>query len=165
MKPPGGGNDTKVARLIDAPRERIYRALTDPEALVAWLPPGTMRGVMHAFEARVGGGYRMSLFYPDDESAARGKTSEREDRVNVRFVELTPPARIVEAVTFDTAQAAFRGEMTIIWTLAADGGGTQVAVACRNLPPGIRPEDNETGSRQSLEQLARYVEDESRMRD
>jgi hypothetical protein len=30
---------------------------------------------------------------------------------------------------------------------------------CENIPPGIRPEDNEAGSRQSLAQLAAYLAD------
>jgi uncharacterized protein YndB with AHSA1/START domain len=97
----------------------------------------------------------MSLFYPPDERSFRGKTSEREDRISVRFVELVPPRRIVEAVTFDTADPAFRGEMTIVVTFAAVSGGTEVTFACRNLPPGLRAEDNEAGARLSLEQLAR----------
>jgi hypothetical protein len=29
---------------------------------------------------------------------------------------------------------------------------------CENLPPGLRPQDNEAGSRLSLEQLARRFE-------
>jgi hypothetical protein len=33
-------------------------------------------------------------------------------------------------------------------------GGTEVTMSFENLPPGLRPEDNEAGSRLSLEQLA-----------
>jgi len=33
----------------------------------------------------------MSLFYPPDERALRRKTSDSQDMVNVRFVELAPP--------------------------------------------------------------------------
>jgi len=33
-----------------------------------------------------------------------------------------------------------------------------VTILFENIPPGIRPEDNEAGSRSSLEKLARYVE-------
>ena len=75
----------------------------------------------------------MSLFYPPDERAFRGKTSDREDIAKVRFVELAPPGRIVEGVTFVAADPAF----------------------CRQ---ALRAEDNEAGSRLSLEQLARRFE-------
>jgi uncharacterized protein YndB with AHSA1/START domain len=85
---------TRTSRIIRARPEQLYQAFIDPAALVAWLPPAEMTGKIHAFDARVGGGYRMSLFYPPDERAFRGKTSEKEDMVDVRFVELTPARRI-----------------------------------------------------------------------
>jgi uncharacterized protein YndB with AHSA1/START domain len=112
-----------------------------------------MTGRIHAFDARIG--YRMSLYYPPTEHAFRGKTAEREDMVAVRFVALAPPRRIVQAVTFHSADPAFLGEMTMVVTFDPVAGGTEVAVTCTNLPPGLRPEDNEAGTRLSLEQLAR----------
>jgi len=44
-------------------------------------------------EIRRAGRGRISdvLFYPPDERAFRGKTSDSEDMVKVRFVELAPP--------------------------------------------------------------------------
>jgi hypothetical protein len=41
----------------------------------------------------------------------RGKTAEREDMVSVRFIELVPECRIVEAATFDTDDPVLEGEM------------------------------------------------------
>ena len=149
---------TRTSRIVKARPEALYAAFMDPSALVAWLPPAGMTGEIDRFDARVGGGYRMTLRYPPDERAFRGKTSEREDVVEVRFVELAPPRRIVEAVNFVSADAAFHGEMTITVTLEDAPGGTEVAFLCENLPPGLRPEDNEAGSRLSLEQLARRFE-------
>jgi uncharacterized protein YndB with AHSA1/START domain len=146
---------TRTTRLIGARPEQLYAAFLDPTALVDWLPPGDMTGKIHEFDARVGGGYRMSLFYPPDERVFRGKTSDREDMVNVRFVELAPPHRIVEAVSFATTDPALLGEMTMTATFEEASGGTEVALLFENLPPGLRPEDNEAGARLSLEQLAR----------
>jgi uncharacterized protein YndB with AHSA1/START domain len=94
---------TRNSRFIKAPPEALYRAFTDPAALAVWLAPGDMTGKVHGFDLRVGGGYRMSLFYPSGEKARRGKTREREDRFTARFVELTPHRRIVEAITFDSS--------------------------------------------------------------
>jgi uncharacterized protein YndB with AHSA1/START domain len=149
---------TRASRIIRARPDELYAAFMDPAALVDWLPPDEMTGKIHAFDARVGGGYRMSLFYPPDEHSLRGKTSEREDMVDVRFVELAPHRRIVEAVNFVTTDPAFVGEMTIVVTFEDVSGGTEVTFLCRNLPPGLRPEDNEAGSRLSLEKLARRFE-------
>jgi uncharacterized protein YndB with AHSA1/START domain len=78
--------------------------------------------------------------------------------VNVRFVELAPPRRIVEAVSFVTTHPALFGEMTIVVTFEEVDGGTDVTFSCEHLPPGLRAADNEAGSRLSLEQLARRFE-------
>ena len=100
----------------------------------------------------------MSLYYPSSEKAFRGKTSEREDRFTARFVELAPPRRIVQAITFDSVDPAFSGEMIMVVTLEAEESGTRVTIVFKDIPPGIRPEDNETGTRLTLEKLARHVE-------
>lgn len=149
---------TKNSKVIKAPRDALYRSFTEPAALAVWLAPGEMTGKVHDFDARVGGGYRMSLFYPASEQTARGKTAEREDRFTSRFVELTPRSRIVQAITFDTDDPAFSGEMTMDVTLEERDGSTEVTIVFEHIPPGIRPEDNELGTELSLEKLARYVE-------
>ena len=149
---------TRTSRVIKASREALYQAFTDPEALAAWMAPEGMTGKVHELDLRVGGGYSMSLFYPSSEQEHRGKTSEREDRYTARFVELAPPDRIVEAITFDTEDPAFSGEMTMVVTFEDKDGGTEVTILFENIPPGIRPEDNDAGTRSSLEKLARYVE-------
>ena len=155
------GCSTRSSRIVSAPAERVYQAFMDPDELVAWLPPAEMTGTFHEFDARVGGGYRMSLFYSPDEQEFRGKTADCEDMVNVRFVELAPPHKIVEAITFVSDDPAFAGEMTLTVTLDAVACGTEVTMLFEDIPAGIRPEDNEAGSELSLGQLARYLESQS----
>jgi hypothetical protein len=75
--------------------------------------------------------------------------------VKVRFVELTPPRKIVQAGRFVTTDPAFFGEMTMTATFEEVPGGTEVTLVFENLPPGLRAEDNDAGARLSLEQLAR----------
>jgi len=130
----------------------------DPAVLVEWLPPAAMTGRIHAFDARVGGGYRTSLYFPQGEPSPHGKSAESEDRVEVRFLDLAPARRILEAVTFVSNDPAFLGEMTVEVTFEPVPGGTEVTFLCRNLPPGLRAADNEAGARLSLEQLARRFE-------
>lgn len=149
---------TRVSRHIRARPEAVYDALLDPEALMAWLPPDRMTGKMHRFDGGVGGGYCMSLYYPPDETHHTGKTATHEDKVTVRFVELIPPSRIMQTATFHTTDPELMGEMTMVISLDAVADGTEISFLCRNLPPGVRLEDNEVGSRHSLEQLARRFE-------
>jgi uncharacterized protein YndB with AHSA1/START domain len=78
--------------------------------------------------------------------------------VIVRFVELVPPHKIVEAITFATTDPAFSGEMTMTATFEDVSGGTEVTLLFTNLPPGLRPQDNEAGAQLSLEQLRRRFE-------
>lgn len=154
-------NSTRTSRVIDAPREAVYRAFTDPEALVAWRAPGDMTATMHDFDLRVDGGYTMSLIYPTPDHEQPGKTHEHEDRYTSRFVTLEPPERIVEAIRFDSDDASFSGEMTMEVTLDDQNGRTRVTMVFRNLPPGVRPEDNDAGTRSSLDKLARHLGDRS----
>ena len=149
---------THNARFIQAPPTAIYRVFTNPTALAVWFAPGDMTATVHHCDGRVGGGYQMSLYYPAADPTARGKTSEREDRYTARFVELTPPHRIVEAITFDAVDPAFAGEMIMVVTLATAVGGTTVSILFQDLPPGIRPADNAAGTQSTLEKLAHYIE-------
>lgn len=151
-------SSTQNSKLIHASPEAVYRAFTDPAALEVWLVPGDMTGKVHNFGLRVGGGYEMSLFYPSSDTTSLGKSADKEDRYTARFVELTPPRKIVEAIIFDSDDPGFSGEMTMEITFEAENGGTNVTINFKNLPSGIRPEDNEAGTKSSLEKLARYVE-------
>jgi uncharacterized protein YndB with AHSA1/START domain len=150
---------TKVSRIIKAPRHAVYKACLDPGALAKWRVPENMTAHVHAFDAREGGTYRMSLTYQDPQQSPGGKTSKDTDTFQGRFVELVPDEKIVEAIEFESQAPGFAGEMTMTTRLAdADGGGTEVTILCEDLPAGIRPQDNETGTRQSLHKLAALLE-------
>jgi len=148
---------TLVRRHIAATPDIVYAAFMDPAALVQWLPPGEMTGRIHAFDGRIGGGYRMSLYYPSTTTEVLGKTAAQEDLVEVRFTDLVPPRRIAEAVTFTSADPVLQGEMLIEIDIAPASCGTLVTFLCRDLPPGLKPEDNEQGCHQSLDQLAAFL--------
>ena len=152
------GNGSRVSRVIRAPRATIYRAFLDPQAVAAWMAPDTMRSTIHTFEAREGGQFRISLSYAGSDDTERGKTDATTDTYHGRFAELIPNEKIVEIVEFESADPAFGGEMTMTVTLADVEGGTEVTLQYDNVPPGIRPEDTEVGSRSSLQKLAALVE-------
>lgn len=58
-----------VDRFINASPTAVYRALTDGQAVGLWRAPDGMACTVHAFDARQGGEFRISLTY-DDESRA-----------------------------------------------------------------------------------------------
>jgi uncharacterized protein YndB with AHSA1/START domain len=154
----GQERNTRVSRIIKAPRRAIYQAFLDPEALVSWLPPDTMKGHIYEFDAREGGAYRMSLTYLESDHATRGKTSEHTDVVRGRFLKLIPDEQIVQLIEFESEDPAFAGSMTLTWALADVSGGTEVTILCENVPEGIRTSDHEAGMRSTLENLAAFTE-------
>lgn len=151
-------SSTRSTRLIKASPETVYQAFTNPEALAVWLAPGDMTGQVHHFDAKPGGGYEMSLFYPGATTGSPGKTTAREDRFRSRFVELTPYKKIIQAINFVTDNPQLTGEMMMEVALDPVASGTQVTILFTHIPPGIKPADNEAGTEQSLDKLAKYVE-------
>ena len=143
---------------IRATPQEIYDAFINPRALEVWQAPGDMTAKVHDFDLRVGGGYRMSLFYPDNEKEAIGKTSGREDRFATRFIDLIPGEKIVQAINFETSNPDFAGEMIMEIKLEPIDNSTKVTILFKDIPQGIRPEDNEAGTISSLEKLAKYVQ-------
>lgn len=152
------GRRTEVSQFVNAPRRTVFRAFMEPEWLVVWLAPDTMRGQVHTFEPRQGGRFRMSLTYQQAEDAGLGKSSDNTDTFEGLFAEIIPNETIVWRIVFESDQPEFAGEMRMTWTLADVPGGTEVTCLCEDIPAGIRLEDNEVGTRQSLRKLAALVE-------
>ncbi|MDM9628087.1 SRPBCC family protein [Rhizobium sp. S152] len=152
----GSERSTTVSKMIRAPREAVYAAFLDPWAVSKWLPPGSMRGIVHDFEPHEGGRFSMSLVYADAD--AQGKTSADADTFEGRFSRLVPDELVVWATEFQSDDPGFAGEMTVSSVLKTVPGGTVVTMTCENIPSGIRLEDNEVGCSITLEQMARFVE-------
>ncbi|MDK3158902.1 SRPBCC family protein [Kamptonema cortianum] len=154
------GATTSVSRVIRAPREAVYQAFLDANAVASWLAPETMKGIVHTFEPREGGEIHMSLTYSNPEEAPNGsgKSSADTDTFRGKITALIPDEKIVWVTEFVSDDPQFAGEMTLIWHFADVKGGTEVTVVCQNIPPGIRPEDNEDGSRSTLKKLAAFLE-------
>jgi uncharacterized protein YndB with AHSA1/START domain len=151
-------SSTRVRRHVNAPRARVYAALVDPDAIARWKVPAGMTCEVHAFDAREGGTFRISLTY--DAPGKAGKTTEHTDTYRGRFAELVPDERVVEVDEFETDDPALRGEMTVTITLTDADGGTDVLGVHEGLPPGAPIADNEAGWRSSLARLAALVEAE-----
>jgi uncharacterized protein YndB with AHSA1/START domain len=146
----------RMTKFISAPRERVYDALLDPEAVARWKVPAGMTSHVHEFNASEGGAIRISLTY--DAPDRTGKTQGRTDTYRGRFVRLVPNELVVEADEFETDDPALRGEMLITISLADAPGGTELAATQDGLPEAVSPADNEVGWRESLARLAALVE-------
>ncbi len=149
-------NSTRISRRLNAPRTIVYRALLDVRAVATWKVPTGMTSHVHAFDAREGGSFRISLTY--DTPTGTGKTTAHTDTYHGHFVKLVANEQVVEVVEFETTDPALRGEMTITISLADADGGTDVLAVHDGLPPGVSTADNEAGWREALEKLASLVE-------
>jgi uncharacterized protein YndB with AHSA1/START domain len=147
-----------------APPDRVWAALVDPEALLAWLPPGGMTGRFERFDTRPGGTYRMVLTY-SDASGAPGKASVDSDIVEGRFVDIVLGERVVQAVDFVSDDPAYAGTMTMTWEVTAVDAGTRVDIVAEDVPDGISTEDHAAGLASSLTNLAAYVEQQPTLPD
>ena len=52
-------NTINLHRVLAAPPERVYRAFTDPDALVKWMAPHGFTAKVHKLDFKVGGRYKM----------------------------------------------------------------------------------------------------------
>lgn len=75
----------RVARTYAAPRERVFRAWTEPEALTRWFAPADeYRTTVLELDVRPGGRYRVEMRLQDDAYVVAGT-----------FREVRPPERLV----------------------------------------------------------------------
>jgi uncharacterized protein YndB with AHSA1/START domain len=90
------------SRLIDAPRERVFRAFAEPTHLARWWGPDGFTSTFHSFELRPGGHWRFVMHGPDG-------TDYPNENV---FREVAAPERIV----FEHLSEGHHFVMTISFT-------------------------------------------------
>jgi len=147
---------TRVARHINAAPAAVCRALLSPQAVALWRAPGGMTCEVLEFDGREGGAFRISLTY--DSPDGIGKSSAHTDTYHGHFETLVPDELVVEVLEFETTDPALQGEMAITTTLTAVDGGTDVLIVFEGVPDGVPVDDNDTGTRMALANLARLVE-------
>jgi len=94
----------RIVRDFDAPRDRVYRAWTDPELVARWLGPKDTPMVIDSWDARTGGSYRYQAVR-DGEVIASFFGSFHEVRPNERLVQTftwegEPDGVCLETITF-----------------------------------------------------------------
>ena len=147
---------TRSSCTVRAPRDRVYRALLDADAVQQWMVPDGMTSAVHAFDARKGGSFRISLTY--DAPTGTGKTDAQTDTFHGTFAELVPDTKVVQLVEFETDDPAMQGAMRITYLLRDVEDGTLVEGVHESLPPGVDPTENEVGWQMSMAKLAALVE-------
>ena len=142
-------NTIRLHRVLTAPPERVYKAFIDGDALAKWLPPKGFTGKVHSIDAKVGGGYKMSF---------TNFTTGNGHSFSAKYLELSPPERIVHTDKFDDPNLP--GEMKVTISLKKVTVGTEVSITQEGIPEVIPPDACYLGWQESLMQLAMVVEPE-----
>ena len=127
-----------ATRILDAPRELVWRAWTEPQRLARWWGPHGFRTTTQSMDVTPGGAWRFVMHGPDG----------RDYPAEMVFAEVSPPARL----TYDhTVPPRFRQEVTLVAV-----GEARTRVTVRSIFPS--PEDVQPyavgGLGQTLERLA-----------
>ncbi len=80
-----------ITREFDAPRDLVFKAMTDPNLIPRWWGPRGYKATVDKMDVRPGGSYRFVIRDPDGrESGFRGE-----------YREVVPPERIVQTFEWE----------------------------------------------------------------
>jgi uncharacterized protein YndB with AHSA1/START domain len=112
-----------LTRLIDAPREKLFRAWTDPELLKQWFAPLPYTTPVAELDVRPGGGNLVVMRSPDgNDMPNRGV-----------YLEVVPNERLVFTDAFTAGwEPSQKPFMTVILTFENEGGKTRYTARVRH---------------------------------
>ena len=84
-----GDREIRIERIFNAPRERVWQAMTDPKLVAQWWGRGN-KLLVERMEVERGGHWRFVEHSPDGVHGFEG-----------RFSEVTPPERVVQTFEWD----------------------------------------------------------------
>ena len=122
----------RLHRVLAAPPEKVYRAFLAADAMARWLPPYGFTCIVHEFNAKVGGRFRMAFtnFTTGNSHAFGGE-----------YLELVPHQRIRYTDRFDDPNLP--GEMRVTIDLKKVSVGTDLSIVQEGVPAVI-PRRTET---------------------
>ncbi len=137
----------RLHRVLRCPPAKVYRAFTEADAMIKWLPPQGFTCQVHQMDVRVGGGFRMSFH---NFGSGHGHSFSGE------YLELLPNERIRYTDRFDDPNLP--GELRVSVALKAVSCGTELHIEQAGIPEAIPLEMCYLGWQESLTQLAALVE-------
>lgn len=137
----------RITRLIDAPREDVFRAWTDPEQLRKWWGPGEFTCSEAEVDLRAGGRYRLAMQPSSGEPFIVGGT----------YREIEPPAKLVYTWRWETGPAADGSESLVSVEFNLRGGGTEVILTHTDFPESHGPAPYEMGWEGGLDKFEALV--------
>jgi uncharacterized protein YndB with AHSA1/START domain len=111
----GEGFMLRMERVLPAPRENVYLAMTDAQELARWWGPEGFTIPTIEFEPRIGGKYRIEMQPPEGDPF----------HLHGEFREVDPPSRLAFTFNWDPPDPDDRETLAEL-TLEDRGGQTQV---------------------------------------
>lgn len=112
----GGERELVLTRLIDAPREKVYRAFTEAELLKQWFAPLPWTITEAELDVRAGGTNRFVMRSPEGELYPNQGV----------YLEVVPNEKIVVTDAFTEAwKPSEKPFMTAVMTFENEGGKTR----------------------------------------
>jgi uncharacterized protein YndB with AHSA1/START domain len=147
MDGPSLGLVLELKRVLGAPRERIFRALTEPAELATWWGPQGFTTPEIRLDLRVGGGYRFTMQPPDGESF----------HLSGEFLEIDPPSRLSYTFRWEEPDPDDR-QTVVVLSLTSVGDATEVSLAQGEFATEARLALHRSGWTEGLEKLREVVE-------
>lgn len=140
-------NSVRLHRVIRTSPEKLYKAFTDPDALVKWIPPHGFTCKVHHIDAKVAGTYKMSF---------TNFTTGQSHSFSGKYLELTPGKRMHYTDKFDDPNLP--GEIKVTIEFKKVSCGTELIVVQEGIPDAIPAEMCYLGWQDSLALLTLLVE-------
>jgi uncharacterized protein YndB with AHSA1/START domain len=143
----------ELTRVLRAPRERIFSALTDPAELTAWWGPRGFTMPEIDVDLRVAGRYRFTMQPPDGDLF----------HLSGEFLDIEAPRRLVSTFRWEEPDPDDR-ETVVTLTLAAVDDGTEVSLSQRGFATEERLALHRTGWTESLDRLQERLDPDTEQR-
>jgi uncharacterized protein YndB with AHSA1/START domain len=118
-----GERELMLTRLINAPREKVYRAWTDPELLKQWFAPLPYTTPVVELDVRPGGSALFVMRGPDGKDLPNRGV----------YLEVVPNQRLVSTDAYVKAwEPSEKPFMTLILTFEDEGGRTRYTARVRH---------------------------------
>jgi uncharacterized protein YndB with AHSA1/START domain len=86
-----GEREVRIERVFEAPRDRVFALMTDPELIPHWWGPRSTSATVDTMDVRTGGRWRFAVVDSDG----------RETGFQGAYREVTPPERIVQTFEWE----------------------------------------------------------------
>ena len=133
----------RIIRIIDAPREDVFRAWTEPEQIRSWWGPGEFTCPEAEVDLRPGGSYRIAMQPSAGEPFIVGGTYREVDR----------PSRLLYTWRWETGPAADGSESLVSVEFNDRGGQTELVLTHTEFPASHGPAPYEMGWQGGLDKF------------